>query len=271
MARPRKNAPKPDTQELSPVPVEEQPYPLPEGWKWVRLGDAASWGSGGTPSRKIPGYYGGTIPWIKTGELLDDYIFSSEEYITEDGLNNSSAKIFPKDTVIIAMYGATIGKTAILGVPSSTNQACACASSFCGKTKYLFYYLQSEKTNFINKAKGGAQPNISQEIIKNSLIPMPPLDVQERIVTHIESLFAKLDEAREKAQAALDSFESRKAAILHKAFTGELTAKWREERGIGKESWSQKTFANLIHKIEAGKNFRCEERPPVDGEVGVVK
>lgn len=176
---------------------------------------------------------------------MDDYIFSSEEYITEEGLNNSSAKIFPKDTVIIAMYGATIGKTAILGIPASTNQACACATSFLGKVKYLFYYLHSEKDNFIKKAKGGAQPNISQDVIKKCLIPLPPLDEQERIVTHIESLFAKLDEAKEKAEAVLDSYETRKAAILHKAFTGELTAKWREERGIEKESWKSLTLKDI--------------------------
>ena len=263
MARPRKNAPKPNTQELSLVPVEEQPYPLPEGWKWVRLGDVAHWGSGGTPSRKIPSYYNGTIPWIKTGELMDDYIFSSEEYITEEGLNNSSAKIFPKDTVIIAMYGATIGKTAILGVPASTNQACACATSFLGKVKYLFYYLHSEKDNFIKKAKGGAQPNISQDVIKKCLIPLPPLDEQERIVTRIESLFAKLDEAKEKAESVLDSYETRKAAILHKAFTGELTAKWRGERGIKKESWKQNSIASLCHSLKYGTAKKSKENGPV--------
>lgn len=98
------------------VPVEEQPYEVPENWCWTYLGQVADWGSGGTPSRKHPEYYGGSIPWIKTGELNDGYIYDSEEKITEEAIQHSSAKIFPKDTVAIAMYGATIGKVGIFGM-----------------------------------------------------------------------------------------------------------------------------------------------------------
>lgn len=149
------------------VPVDEQPYQIPENWCWTFLSNVADWGSGGTPSRKNPDYYGGYIPWIKTGELEDGYIFDSEEKITEDAVAHSSAKLFPIDSVLIAMYGATIGKTAILGIPATTNQACACAR--CRdvlNNKYLFYYLRSQKDTFIAKGKGGAQPNISQDIIR---------------------------------------------------------------------------------------------------------
>lgn len=212
------------------VPPEEQPYPVPENWRWVRLGDAAQWGSGGTPSRKQPEYYSGNIPWVKTGELTDGYIFQTEEHITQEAVLNSNAKLFPINTVIVAMYGATIGKVGILGIEATTNQACACA--VCSNEisyKYLFYYLHSQKNYFIRRSKGGAQPNISQEIIKQHSIPVPPLAEQYRIVSRIESLFAKLDDAREKAQEVVDGFENRKAAILHKAFTGELTRKWRDE------------------------------------------
>lgn len=214
----------------------EAPYELPEGWKWCRLGEVADWGSGGTPSRKNPEYYQGSIPWIKTGELNETYIFDSEEKVSEDAIKHSSAKIFPKETVVMAMYGATIGKTAIFGIDASTNQACACA--ICHKeldNHFLFNFLKSKKDYFLYNAKGGAQPNISQEIIKNTLIPLPPtLAEQQHIVKRIESMFAKLDEAKEKAQNVVDGFETRKAAILHKAFTGELTAKWRKENGIEK-------------------------------------
>ena len=202
----------------------EAPYELPEGWKWCRLGDVADWGSGGTPSRKNPEYYNGSIPWIKTGELNESYIFDSEEKISEEAINHSSAKLFPKETVVLAMYGATIGKTAIFGIDASTNQACACA--ICHKdldNHYLFNFLKSKKDYFIYNAKGGAQPNISQEIIKDTIIPLPPtLAEQQRIVNRIETMFAKLDQAQEKAQSVLDSFETRKAAILYKAFTGQL-------------------------------------------------
>lgn len=212
------------------VPAEEQPYEVPENWVWVRLDNVASWGSGGTPSRKHEEYYNGDILWIKTGELNNGWIYDTEEKITDEGLQKSSAKLFPPYSVLIAMYGATIGKVAILGVPATTNQACACA--VCNQSllyMYLFYYCISQKNVFIEKGKGGAQPNISQIILKQHPIPLPPLSEQQRIVERIEELFAKLDEAKERLQEVADSFAVRKAAILHKAFTGELIGKKIEQ------------------------------------------
>ena len=254
------------------VPENEQPYKVPKSWCWTRMENIAQWGSGGTPSRKIPEYYNGDIPWIKTGELNDDYIFETEEHITQEAIFHSSAKLFPENTVAIAMYGATIGKVGILGIAATTNQACACGvSNLLVNYKYLFYYARSQKDNFIKKGKGGAQPNISQEIIKSHEFPLPPLSEQHRIVDRIESLFAKLDEAKQKAQDALDSFETRKAAILHKAFTGELTAQWRKEHGVGMESWDGLQWGSFIVSIEAGKNWNAEGRPPRADEFGVVK
>ena len=234
------------------VPDWEWPYKLPENWCWTRMQEIAQWGSGGTPSRKVSEYYNGDISWVKTGELNDDYIFATEEHITQEAISHSSAKIYPTDTVVIAMYGATIGKVGILGIPAATNQACACAIVKPSTDyKYLFYYAQSQKDDFIKKGKGGAQPNISQEIIKFHQFPLPPLAEQHRIVDRIESLFAKLDEAKEKAQAVVDSFETRKVAILHKAFTGELTAKWREENGVSSKEWSTCSLSKCC-KIGSG-------------------
>lgn len=235
------------------VPDWEWPYKLPGNWCWTRMQEIAQWGSGGTPSRKVSEYYNGDISWVKTGELNDDYIFETEEHITQEAISHSSAKIYPTDTVVIAMYGATIGKVGILGIPAATNQACACAIVKPSTDyKYLFYYAQSQKDDFIKKGKGGAQPNISQEIIKFHKFPLPPLAEQQRIVDRIESLFAKLDEAKEKAQAVVDSFETRKAAILHKAFTGELTAKWREEHGVRMDSWEKKSVGELCISLKYG-------------------
>lgn len=235
------------------VPESEQPYKLPKNWCWTRMENIAQWGSGGTPSRKIPDYYNGDIPWIKTGELNDEYIFETEEHITQEAIAHSSAKLFPVNTVAIAMYGATIGKVGILGIEATTNQACACGVSNASTNyKYLFYYARSQKDNFIKKGKGGAQPNISQEIIKTHEFPLPPLAEQQRIVERIESLFAKLDEAKQKVQDALDSFETRKAAILHKAFTGELTAQWRKEHGVEMDSW-EKTILKNVCKVNPKK------------------
>lgn len=221
------------------IPNTEVPYSVPSNWCWTKMGVVAKWGSGGTPSRKNAEYYNGTIPWVKTGELNDDYIWETEEHISEQAIADSSAKVFPINTIIIAMYGATIGKVGILGLEATTNQACACGvSSAALLYKYLFYYARSQKEAFIGMGKGGAQPNISQEIIKEHPIPLPPLTEQQRIVDRIESLFAKLDEAKEKAQVVVDGFEDRKAAILHKAFTGELTEKWRYNNGVTLESWN---------------------------------
>ena len=144
------------------------------------------------------------------------------------------------------MYGATIGKVGILGIEATTNQACACGvCSSAVDYKYLFYYAISQRDDFISKGKGGAQPNISQEIIKQHEIPLPPLAEQRRIVSYIESLFAKLDEAKEKAKEVVDGFETRKAAILHKAFSGELTAKWREENDVALTSWLPCAYSEL--------------------------
>lgn len=226
------------------VPAEEQPYEVPKNWVWVRLESVASWGSGGTPSRKHEEYYNGDILWIKTGELNNGWIYDTEEKITDEGLKKSSAKLFPPYSVLIAMYGATIGKVAILGVPATTNQACACA--VCNQSllyMYLFYYCISQKNVFIEKGKGGAQPNISQIILKQHPIPLPPLSEQQRIVERIEELFAKLDEAKERLQEVADSFAVRKAAILHKAFTGEL---------IGKQVTELVPLENLVDLIKIG-------------------
>lgn len=226
------------------VPAEKQPYEVPENWVWVRLENVASWGSGGTPSRKHEEYYNGDILWIKTGELNNGWIYDTEEKITDEGLKKSSAKLFPPYSVLIAMYGATIGKVAILGVPATTNQACACA--VCNQSllyMYLFYYCISQKNVFIEKGKGGAQPNISQIILKQHPIPLPPLSEQQRIVERIEELFAKLDEAKERLQEVANSFAVRKAAILHKAFTGEL---------IGKQVTELVPLENLVDLIKIG-------------------
>lgn len=167
---------------------------LPENWIETTLGEIALWGSGGTPNRNKSEYYGGNIPWFKTGELNEGIVTEAEEYLTEEGLKNSSAKIFPKGSIMIAMYGATIGKCAILGVDGSTNQACAVAQPKKEiEPLYLFHYLRSQKQNFIDKGKGGAQPNISQSVIKEHPFPLPPLPEQKRIVAKLDNLFAHLD------------------------------------------------------------------------------
>ena len=119
-------------------------------------------------------------------------------------------------------------------------------------TRFRNFYIANVEQEILNSAYGGAQPNISSNKICNMNFPLPPLPEQQRIVDRIESLFAKLDEAKQKVQDALDSFETRKAAILQKAFTGELTTQWRKEHGVGMEQWKQICFDNSFIKMQNG-------------------
>ena len=175
---------------------------LPQGWIWTTLGNIGVWQAGGTPSRSNKSYFGGNIPWLKTGDLNDGFIYEIPESITEEAVANSSAKINPIGSILIAMYGATIGKLGILTFPASTNQACcACVKYFAITQPYLFYFLLSHRKDFIAKGGGGAQPNISKEIIVNTAIPLPPLFEQQRIVQKIEELFSTLDNIQKTLEA----------------------------------------------------------------------
>lgn len=203
---------------------------LPEGWELTTLEKIAFWGSGGTPSRGDSSYYGGDIPWIKTGDLNDSIIFEVNEYLSEKGLKNSSAKIFPKGSVGIAMYGATIGKTSLFGIDAATNQACAVAQVHEGVSNiFLHYYLKSQKENFIDKGKGGAQPNISQGVIKLHPFPLPPLAEQKRIVAKLDAAFGLLDRMKERLARIPELLKNFRQAVLTQAVTGKLTEEWREE------------------------------------------
>ena len=179
---------------LPPITDEEKPFEIPDSWKWVRLGDIGAWAAGATPSRKHPEYYGGTIPWLKTGDLNDGIVNETSEKITELGVKNSSVKVNEPGNVLIAMYGATIGKLGIVGNQELvTNQACCGCSLFDGVHNwYLFYYLLASRKRLIDLGSGGAQPNISKNKIEKFTFPLPPLEEQNRIVTEVERLFVLL-------------------------------------------------------------------------------
>lgn len=159
-------------------------------------------GSGGTPNRNHKEYFQGNIPWIKTGELNDEELLFTEEKITEDAIKNSSAKMYSKDSLIIAMYGATIGKTAKLGINATTNQACAVLYDIDNSrinTDFLWFYLQTQTTEFKRLAYGGAQPNINAGIIANYLIPLPVLSIQEDMVSYTRIIREKINGLRTNA------------------------------------------------------------------------
>ena len=216
--RSRKSAKTSDTPHYGNMPFE-----VPDNWKWTTLGNIGTWQAGGTPSRSNKSYYGGNIPWLKTGDLNDELITNIPEKITEDAVANSSAKINPTGSVLIAMYGATIGKLGILTFPATTNQACcACIEYFAITQKYLFYFLLSHRDMFIAKGGGGAQPNISKEIIVNTAIPLPPLAEQERIVTEIERWFTLIDQLEQGKSDLQTVIKQTKSRVLYLAIHGKL-------------------------------------------------
>jgi restriction endonuclease S subunit len=172
-------------------------------YKDVSINELCKISSGGTPSRSRKEYYeGGNIPWIKTGELNNDILFDTEEKITEEALQNSSAKLYKKGSIIIAMYGATIGKTAKLGVEASTNQACAVLFDIDNSmviTDYLWEYLQIQTDNLKKLAYGSAQPNLNAGIISNYPIPIPSIEKQKEILDEIISIKKEVKTLNEKS------------------------------------------------------------------------
>ena len=202
---------------------ENVPFEVPESWCWTTLGEIGNWQAGATPSRMRKDYYGGNIPWLKTGDLTDGYIYEIPETITDKALEETSVKLNPTGSVLIAMYGATIGKIGILTFPATTNQACcACVDYKAVTPKYLFNFLLSHKEEFVKLGGGGAQPNISKEKIISTLIPIPPIAEQNRIADEIERLITYI-EAIELNQGRLEqSLKLCKERILDMALSGKL-------------------------------------------------
>ena len=201
---------------------ENVPFDVPNSWVWTTLGEIGNWQSGATPSRLRKDYYGGNIPWLKTGDLNDGYISDIPEYITETALKETSVKLNPKDSVLIAMYGATIGKVGILSFPATTNQACCACTDYLVKKMYLFYFLLANREKFIAMGGGGAQPNISKEKIVSTLIPLPPKQEQSRIVEGIEHWLSLVDCIEKNKDNLQRTIKEAKSKILTLAIHGKL-------------------------------------------------
>jgi type I restriction enzyme S subunit len=170
-------------------------------WPLVKIGDFCITGSGGTPSRSIAEYYQGDIPWIKSGDLRENIVTQATEFISTEAIKNCSAKMVAKGSILLAMYGATVGRMALLGIDAATNQAVCNITPDSDRafTKYVYYALLSKVPEFLKNAVGGAQPNISQGIIRDTLIPLPPLEEQKRIAAILD----KADAIRRKRQQAI--------------------------------------------------------------------
>ena len=241
------------------VPASEQPYKVPENWCWTYLGCVSDVVTGGTPSKKHPEYYGGLFPFFKPTDLdFGRHVVEASEYLTNEG--KIVSRIIPEQSTAVCCIGS-IGKCGFLEVEGTTNQQINAAIPKFNPL-FLYYYCNTHYFNeeLWSKASATTISIVNKSKMESCVFPLPPLPEQLRIVDRIESLFAKLDEAKQKAQDALDSFETRKAAILHRAFTGELTARWRKERGIGMDSWERLKLGE-IGTLERG---RSQHRPRND-------
>ena len=204
-----------------------------EGWEYKKLGNLCKTGAGGTPLKnKKENYENGTIPWLRSGEVNNRNIVDCEIKITEIGLNNSSAKLFPPRTVLIAMYGATAGQVGVLNFECSTNQAvCGILPNNNFIPEFLYYKFLEGKDELIKQAVGGAQPNISQEKIKNTLIPNISLYEQKQIVAILDQAFEAIDQAKANIEKnianAKELFQSKLNAIFSQKGDG-----W-EEKSLG--------------------------------------
>ncbi len=194
-------------------------------WESKMLSECCVIGSGGTPSRKNPAYYEGNIPWIKTSEINWNDIFDSEEKITADAIENSSAKLYKTESVLVAMYGmgATRGRAAILKVEAATNQAvCVLQPKDYLKNRFLFYYFMYNYWSFREQSIGGNQLNLSGTIIGGFRIKIPSPQEQVEIINILDGLLQKERQVQTAAQAVLSQIDALKRSILARAFRGEL-------------------------------------------------
>ena len=198
---------------------EEIPFDLPFGWEWCRMGSIGDWGAGATPAKGNSDYYGGNILWLRTGELNNGVVYDTEIKITEKALQECSLRLNKAGDVLIAMYGATIGKVAIAGNEMTSNQACCACTPFGVFNYYLFYYLMGSQMDFIKKGEGGAQPNISREKLISHLMPIPPLNEQYRIVKQIQKILPLI----EMYSASQDTQDKLNAEINEKLKKSALT------------------------------------------------
>lgn len=265
------------------VPDWEWPYKLPENWCWTRIGNYVDYvtdyvanGSFASLKANVSIFKDENYAlMVKTQDFANGFT-KSLTYTDKHGYDFLSKSTLHGGELILSNIGS-VGK--VFRVPYFDRPMTLASNSVMVKCynsrdyDWMYYFLLSpigfEELKSITT--GTAVPKFNKTDLKTIPLPVPPLAEQQRIVGRIESLFVKLDEAKEKAQAVVDSFETRKAAILHKAFTGELTAKWREEHNISKTTWGEKKWGDFLQSIEAGKNWSAEGRPPEGTEFGVVK
>jgi len=255
----------------------EASYELPDGWKWCRLGEVVEVLNG--YAFKSENYVHQGIRVIRITNVQDGYIEDLKPcFYPKEYSNDLSQYTLYENDLLISLTG-NVGRVALLPknfLPAALNQRVGCLREKNNQIskKYIAYYLRQHKflSDCIKSSKGTAQLNMSTEWLKRYPIPLPPtLTEQQRIVNRTETMFAKLDQAQEKAQSVLDSFETRKAAILHKAFTGELTANWRKENGVSDESWEEKKIGECCKLGSGGTPLKSHTEYYENGDIPWLK
>lgn len=259
------------------VPDWEWPYKLPGNWCWTRIGMVSNFERGITfpAAAKEAAPTEDNIPCLRTANVQENLEIDDMIYVNRDFMKGNIAKLVRENDIIMSSANSRelVGKSSLvthIPFPMTFGGFVLNIRAKEMSSKYLFYFLRHEflAGKFIGESSQTTNiANINTTTLGNYEIPLPPLPEQQRIVDRIESLFAKLDEAKEKAQAVVDSFETRKAAILHKAFTGELTAKWREEHGVGMESWKKKSVGELCISLKYG----TAKKSDASGNVAVLR
>jgi type I restriction enzyme S subunit len=233
---------------------------MKKGWISKPLGEVCKTGSGGTPLSSRKEYYeGGNIPWLVSGEVAQGNVREAKNFITKAGLENSAAKLFPKNTVLVAMYGATAGQVGILRFEAATNQAiCGILPNDKFVPEFLFYFLLANKDELVAQATGNAQPNISQIKIKNTEVPLPPLAEQQRIVGILDETFAGLATAKANAEKNLQNARALFESHLQSVFS---------QRG---EGWAETTLENHVDLV-AGFAFKSSQYTDAEDDIRLIR
>lgn len=241
------------------VPKEEQPYKIPSNWCWTYIHNIAIVVTGKTPSKKNKEYYGGKFPFFKPADLdAGRNMQYATEYLSEKG--KSISVIIPEKSTGICCIG-TIGKCGYFLVEGTTNQQINTVISKINPLySYYFFNTNSFVRELISKASATTIAIVNKSKLESCLFPVAPLNEQQRIVNRIESLFAKLDRAKELIENTLAQFEQNKMAILHKAFTGELTVKWRKENNIDLSSWKKYELKEVFKVVKDKYNPQIENQ-----------
>lgn len=234
-------------------------------WEIKKMPEVIEWGSGGTPKATVKEYYeNGDIPWLIIGDLNNGIVTKSETKITKLGLDNSSAKMIPPNTLLVAMYGS-IGKLGITGIECCTNQAIAFAKKMHGvTTKYMFYYMAMMKSKLISKGKGGTQKNISQTVLNSLDVIVPPMKEQQRIVTRIEELFSQLDSGVETLKKTKEQLKVYRQAVLKEAFEGRYSSINSFDITSTKSDYDRIRKENVVFKDVSGDENELQIELPDD-------